>query len=228
MTDLLESLASPWTFLFVVFTFGLAPGLTLRSIVLLYPPGDARRKELIAELYAVPRIERPVWVAQQLETALFEGIASRRSKRAAAAAVPAGDIVSTEPTSPIVEALNAIHPVLTPREAEVFQSWLWASAKSRRPVSLEGVYDLAARNICVGPSVVRHYMRKVRLKYDQFGRPTPNDEALFQHALDDGLVRKKDHMLAPGKFVTDPENRMEPSRDYVIVRGWDHDGVPFI
>ena len=32
------------------------------------------RIELVAELYAVPRIQRPLWVAEQLETALFEGL----------------------------------------------------------------------------------------------------------------------------------------------------------
>lgn len=33
----------------------------------------------MAELYAVPRIERPLWVAEQLEVALFEGLAHRIS-----------------------------------------------------------------------------------------------------------------------------------------------------
>ena len=35
--------------------------------------------ELIAELYAVPRVGRPFWVAQQLEVALFEGLGHRVS-----------------------------------------------------------------------------------------------------------------------------------------------------
>jgi hypothetical protein len=37
---------------------------------------DARR-ELLAELHANPRRERPFWVAEQLEVALFEGIWGR-------------------------------------------------------------------------------------------------------------------------------------------------------
>jgi hypothetical protein len=34
---------------------------------------------LIAELYAVPRVQRPLWVVEQLEVALFEGLAHRVS-----------------------------------------------------------------------------------------------------------------------------------------------------
>ncbi|MGH2843465.1 MAG: hypothetical protein ACRDKL_07770, partial [Solirubrobacteraceae bacterium] len=45
--------------------------------VLAYPRTDPRRAELIAELYAVTRIQRPLWVAEQLEVALFEGLGNR-------------------------------------------------------------------------------------------------------------------------------------------------------
>ncbi|HEY3895572.1 MAG TPA: hypothetical protein VGL88_09410 [Pseudonocardiaceae bacterium] len=38
----------------------------------MYPKDDLRRDELIAELYAVPRIVRPLWVVKQLEVALCE------------------------------------------------------------------------------------------------------------------------------------------------------------
>src|SRR5690348_6208017 len=68
-----------------VLVFGFAPGVALRLIVLLYPRGNLRRRELLGELYAVPRIERPFWVAEQLEVALFEGLRDRltawRAKR---------------------------------------------------------------------------------------------------------------------------------------------------
>jgi hypothetical protein len=53
------------------------PGFFLRLIVLAYERDNPRRDELIAELYLVPRIERPFWVLQQLETALFEGLWQR-------------------------------------------------------------------------------------------------------------------------------------------------------
>jgi hypothetical protein len=79
MTELLEALASPWNFLWAVIVFGFAPGFCLRLFVLAYPSDDPRRRELIAELYAVPRIKQPLWVAQQLEVALFEGLANRVS-----------------------------------------------------------------------------------------------------------------------------------------------------
>lgn len=53
--------------------FGLAPGLALAAIVRLIPDPD-RRRELQAELYEVPRWERPYWVAQQLEVAIRVGL----------------------------------------------------------------------------------------------------------------------------------------------------------
>jgi hypothetical protein len=79
MTELLHVVAS-WPSLFlVVIVFGFAPGFCLRLIALAYPRSDPRRKELTAELYAVPRIQRPLWVAEQLEVALFEGLPHRVS-----------------------------------------------------------------------------------------------------------------------------------------------------
>ncbi|MGA6207622.1 hypothetical protein ACPESR_23015 [Nocardia testacea] len=86
MTTLLETVAS-WhslaAFLGAVATFGFCPGFLLRLLVRLYPAGDARRRELIAELYAVPRLVRPFWVAEQLETVLYEGTGLRyRARRA--------------------------------------------------------------------------------------------------------------------------------------------------
>jgi hypothetical protein len=67
--------------------FGFAPGAVLRLIVLLYRRENPRRRELLGELYSIPRIERPFWVAEQLETALSEGLrdrtAARRARRTA-------------------------------------------------------------------------------------------------------------------------------------------------
>lgn len=79
ISELLKVLSSPLDFLWVVVVFGFAPGFCLRLIVRAYPRNDPRRSELIAELYAVPRIKRPLWVAEQLEVALFEGLGHRVS-----------------------------------------------------------------------------------------------------------------------------------------------------
>lgn len=57
--------------------FGFAPRALLRLIVLAFEPDDPRRYELLAELHAVPRMDRPFWVLEQLEVALFEGIWGR-------------------------------------------------------------------------------------------------------------------------------------------------------
>jgi len=79
MAELLDAVTSWRSLLLVLVVFGFAPGCCLRLIVLAYPRGDPRRAELIAELYVVPRIQRPLWVAEQLEVALFEGLAHRAS-----------------------------------------------------------------------------------------------------------------------------------------------------
>jgi hypothetical protein len=57
--------------------YGFAPGVFLRLIVLAFRRDDPRRSELLAELRAVPRWERPMWVFEQLEVALFEGVFER-------------------------------------------------------------------------------------------------------------------------------------------------------
>lgn len=80
MTELIGKIVSWPTLLFlgVVFVlYGFAPGFTLRLTVLLYPRDHPRRRELIAELYTVPRLHRPFWVMEQLETALAEGLTLR-------------------------------------------------------------------------------------------------------------------------------------------------------
>jgi len=80
MTELIGKIVSWPTLLFlgVVFVlYGFAPWFTLRLTVLLYPRDHSRRRELIAELYTVPRLHRPFWVMEQLETALAEGLTVR-------------------------------------------------------------------------------------------------------------------------------------------------------
>lgn len=77
VTTMVDVVASWPTFLLLLMVYGFAPGAVLRLIVLAYPKGDPRRDELLAEVYAVPRAERPFWVAQQLEVAIFEGLMER-------------------------------------------------------------------------------------------------------------------------------------------------------
>lgn len=85
VTALLDRVIS-WPALAVaLLLFGFAPGAVLRLIVLMFPRSDPRRIELRAELYVVPRIERPFWVVEQLEVALFEGIRGRLKPREFAA-----------------------------------------------------------------------------------------------------------------------------------------------
>jgi hypothetical protein len=77
MDAVLSHVLSWPTFLVALLVFGFAPGAVLRLIALAFSRDDPRRRELLAELHAVPRLERPFWVAEQLEVALFEGLRGR-------------------------------------------------------------------------------------------------------------------------------------------------------
>ncbi len=73
---LVHAIAWP-TLLVALLVFGFAPRAILRVIVLAFPSDEPRRRELLAELHAVPRLERPFWVVEQLEVALVEGLGGR-------------------------------------------------------------------------------------------------------------------------------------------------------
>ncbi len=74
MTDPLEFWPAA---LVLVAALGIAPGLVLRLVVCLYPKDHSRRRELLGELYAVEYRNRPLFVGQHCELALFEGIPAR-------------------------------------------------------------------------------------------------------------------------------------------------------
>lgn len=88
MSEFIDPLAALPAFLLALLVFGFAPGFVLRLLVLLYPKGDLRRRELVAELYAMRRVERPMWVAEQIETSLFEGLFPRFGRLLRAARHP--------------------------------------------------------------------------------------------------------------------------------------------
>lgn len=87
-------------FAIAVVVFGFAPGAVLRLIVKAFPRDDPRRSELLAELHAVPRIERPFWVFEQLEVALNEGLIKRLLARHAQA------------DPPVVSAIHRARPLV--------------------------------------------------------------------------------------------------------------------
>lgn len=78
MVEQMLQLVVSWpAFVGLLLVFGFAPGAVLRFVVLAFERGDPRRDELLAELHVVPRLERPFWVAEQLEVAIFEGLRDR-------------------------------------------------------------------------------------------------------------------------------------------------------
>lgn len=84
MTGFIDAVTSPWPLLVALVVFGFAPGAVLRVIVLAFPRDDPRRRERLGELYSVPRLERPLWVFEQLDRALIEGLLTRYRRRQAA------------------------------------------------------------------------------------------------------------------------------------------------
>lgn len=73
-TELIADIINWKWYLLALVVHGIAPGPLLRLIVLAFEKDDPRRHELIAELYYIPLVKRPFWVAQQLETALSDGV----------------------------------------------------------------------------------------------------------------------------------------------------------
>ena len=78
MLELVSASGALGTLGIALIVFGFAPGMVLAAVVRLIPDED-RRRELQAELYEVPRWERPFWVAQQFEVALRIGLSPRIS-----------------------------------------------------------------------------------------------------------------------------------------------------
>ncbi|WP_146044344.1 hypothetical protein [Amycolatopsis sp. BJA-103] len=79
MVELIELAGAPSLLLTAILIYGFAPGFALRLTILLYPKNDDRRKELLADLYKMPRLQRPFWVAEQIETAIFDGVLAYRN-----------------------------------------------------------------------------------------------------------------------------------------------------
>ena len=77
LDEFLPYLFSWRTLVVVLLLFGFAPAFILRIVALAFHRDDPRRQEMLAEVHAVPRLERPFWVAEQLEVALCEGLRDR-------------------------------------------------------------------------------------------------------------------------------------------------------
>ncbi|WP_148286371.1 hypothetical protein [Microbacterium sp. B19] len=90
MNEILTAAVALPTLGVAVLVWGFAPGLVNRLMARIYPTTDPRRREMIAELYTVPRWEQPFWVAQQAERALFEGIPARARDRRGRVYEPGG------------------------------------------------------------------------------------------------------------------------------------------
>jgi len=65
----------PWIgMLTLCLVFAFAPTTILRVLVKAWPRNHPRRRELMAEVHTIAYWERPLWVFEQLESAVFDGL----------------------------------------------------------------------------------------------------------------------------------------------------------
>lgn len=74
MSAVVELVLSWRSLLTAVMMFSLLPGLVLRVIVLAFHRDDPTRDELLAEIHAIPWVNRSLWVAALIPAALFDGL----------------------------------------------------------------------------------------------------------------------------------------------------------
>jgi hypothetical protein len=67
--------------LVAIVVVAVAPGPALRVILIAYPKGHPRRRELLGEVHAMGQFERPFFVFEQIELAIGEGVSLRRAAR---------------------------------------------------------------------------------------------------------------------------------------------------
>ena len=77
MTAMLAAVGAWPALVAALVVWGIAPGFVLRLVTLAFRKDDPRRQEMIAELYTVPRWDRPFWVGEQMERAFTEGLWER-------------------------------------------------------------------------------------------------------------------------------------------------------
>ncbi|TCK25432.1 hypothetical protein EV378_1240 [Pseudonocardia endophytica] len=130
MAELFEAVVSWPTLLMVLLVFGLAPGLVLRIVVLCYPKGDPRRRELVAELYVLSFVHRPLWVMQQVETAVFEGVAARWKVRGGLSSVAPrqGQRTGLMVASTLFVGLFSATVIVQPLSEAVYDVTVWLAA----------------------------------------------------------------------------------------------------
>jgi hypothetical protein len=77
VADIISSIGLWPLLVIVVVCWGIAPTLIVRLASMLYPREDPRRQEMVAEMHAVPRRERPLWALEEATRAIWDGVPER-------------------------------------------------------------------------------------------------------------------------------------------------------
>jgi hypothetical protein len=78
----LIGLVADWsTLLIAVLIFSFVPHLLLHLVLLLYPKGNKRPAQILADLFDVPRWKKPFWVVEMALMAIFEAVPLRLAAR---------------------------------------------------------------------------------------------------------------------------------------------------
>jgi DNA-binding CsgD family transcriptional regulator len=74
-------------------------------------------------------------------------------------------------------ARRSTGPSLSAREVEVLISWITNDSKSE-----------VSRELFIAAGTVNTHLSRIRLKYQQAGRPAPTKATLLARAIQDGLI----------------------------------------
>lgn len=125
--------------------------------------GDvAQRSRLAALLAQVPGIEVTGWSDTPRSQAVLDALAAL-------------DVV-VAPAVP--RAAEVRRPQLSPRQREVLAAY---SAGNE-------LLDVVARRLGMKPETFKTHLRRIRIKYEDVGRPAPTRRDLYVRAVQDGLL----------------------------------------
>lgn len=128
-----------WVIFAAPLVLGFIPQAAIHLVVLIYPKGDLRRQEYVAEICAVPYSRRLLWIADQCALALVTGVPLRLR---AAINPPRISRASCDPSASSAVTFVHFTPGDQPQFERVFDSLaprLYSFAKHLNPASAEDV-----------------------------------------------------------------------------------------
>ncbi|SFP13270.1 DNA-binding transcriptional regulator, CsgD family [Geodermatophilus dictyosporus] len=170
----------------------MSPGDDAPRRVAVVAASPGRRAEVLAALEGRPGVHPVAWADAAEWLAVLD---TRADVCLCDAPPPAGHaarlrergcrVVVLAPGEDVAAALDrtggppaAARPELAPRQREVLVAY----------VSTNEVQSAVARTLGMEPETLKTHLRRIRLKYEQVGRPAPTRRDLYVRAIEDGLL----------------------------------------